>query len=163
MTKYNDEELEGQLANLKYKGRFIKNWFSNFIPCVMTIDGREWPDVETYFAAQKTLDMTQQEAIRLAKEPGEAKRLGRRVTLRRDWEKVKEGVMEKALRIKFAKGTRFHKQLLASKGLIIEWNNWGDQYWGMTLDKVGKNRLGEILMKIRDESKIEKDGDDIVQ
>lgn len=152
MSLYNNEELDQQLRNLNYKGKFINNWFSNFVPSPMEIDGRTWNDVESYFASQKTLDFNEQEKIRLAPNAGVAKRLGRKVKLRSDWDNIKEDVMEKALRIKFKKGTSFYNKLKATgNSLIVEWNNWNDQYWGMTLDKKGKNRLGEILMKIRDE------------
>ena len=132
-------------------GRFIDNWFSNFKASPIYVGNKMWPDVETYFQAMKTKDEHEQEQIRTCGSPSNAKRLGRKVQLRVDWEHVKESIMEIALRVKFRPGTEWREKLDATTGPIIEWNNWGDRYWGMTLDGIGKNRLGEILMKIRDE------------
>jgi predicted NAD-dependent protein-ADP-ribosyltransferase YbiA (DUF1768 family) len=35
---------------------------------------------------------------------------------------------------------------------IVEWNNWGDVWWGKDLETgKGRNELGKLLMKIRSE------------
>lgn len=78
-----------------------------------------------------------------------AKRLGKQVELRSDWNEVKLSIMEKILRAKF-QGELLQK-LLAVKGEIVERNNWGDFYWGICNGK-GENHLGKLLMKIRDEA-----------
>ena len=78
-----------------------------------------------------------------------AKRMGKQVELRSDWNKVKLSIMEKILRVKF-QGELLQK-LLAVKGEIVERNNWGDSYWGICNGK-GENQLGKLLMKIRDEA-----------
>jgi predicted NAD-dependent protein-ADP-ribosyltransferase YbiA (DUF1768 family) len=79
----------------------------------------------------------------------EAKRLGKQVELRSDWNEVKLSIMEKILRAKF-QGELLQK-LLAVKGEIVERNNWEDSYWGVCTGK-GENHLGKLLMKIRDEA-----------
>lgn len=79
----------------------------------------------------------------------EAKRLGKQVELRSDWDEVKLSIMEKILRTKF-QGELLQK-LLAVKGEIVERNNWGNSYWGICNGK-GENNLGKLLMKIRDEN-----------
>jgi len=62
--------------------------------------------------------------------------------------------MKKALDIKFAKGTNQANKLLETgNDEIIEWNNWGDRIWGKTLDGIGENRLGIMLMDIRNKLK----------
>ena len=78
-----------------------------------------------------------------------AKRVGKTVHVRSDWNEVKLSIMEKILRAKF-QGELLQK-LLAVKGEIVERNNWGDFYWGVCNGK-GANHLGELLMKIRDEA-----------
>ena len=80
-----------------------------------------------------------------------AKRLGRKVTLRPDWEDVKDDIMEKCVRQKFIQTKEgLDVQLMFLEGDIVEDNTWNDTYWGRC-NGVGLNRLGEILMRIRDQ------------
>lgn len=45
------------------------------------------------------------------------------------------------------------KKLLATENaLLVEGNTWNDTYWGVC-NGVGKNTLGQLLMKIRRNSK----------
>ena len=83
--------------------------------------------------------------------PSEAKRLGRRVSLRRDWEDVKVSIMEEVVRAKFTQNAELADKLLATGDAHLEeGNTWGDRVWG-TVNGIGANQLGIILMKIRDE------------
>ena len=89
------------------------------------------------------------------KPPGAAKRAGRSLTLRKDWEEVKFKVMEECLREKF-RDTELLLKLLATDGhFLVEGTTWHDQCWGIcTCEKCGgngANNLGKLLMKIRDE------------
>lgn len=136
--------------NLIYKGKWIYNWFSNMEIDPIVIDGTTYLSVENYYQSQKTLDLKQRKQFEICN-PGYSKKLGRTVKLREDWEQIKLSVMEKALRIKFFPGTIWYARLEMEKGEIVEWNNWGDKFWGKTIDGVGENNLGKILMKIRDE------------
>ncbi len=130
---------------------FVKNWFSNSLPCdspMMDETGTFYETVENYYQAHKSLDRKVRYTISRMT-PRNAKRAGRTITIRSDWDVVKLDVMERALRLKFATGTTWFKKLMESEGPIIEWNNWGDQFWGKTMDGVGENNLGKILEKIR--------------
>ena len=85
-----------------------------------------------------------------------AKRAGRGVTLRSDWESIKRKVMEYALRHKFSEGTSHYDNLSKTTGLLVEYNYWHDNEWGdCTCDKCnskrGKNLLGKLLVEIRDQ------------
>lgn len=134
-----------------YSGKWIRNWFSNFEPVNLWIEGRQWPSVENYYQAMKTNDPVIQEQIRCSS-PSEAKRYGRKIKMNQfsDWESRKTGVMKQALMAKFQQD-RWRKALLSTgTEPIIEWNNWGDQIWGVTLDGIGENRLGLLLMAIRE-------------
>ena len=77
------------------------------------------------------------------------------VTCRPDWEEVKNEVMLKGLRAKFAPGTFLAYKLMATKGRrLVEGNTWGDRVWGAVWDGhqwVGENRLGKMLMQVRQE------------
>ena len=139
--------------NLEYKGRHVYNWFSNFVLSPFELDGKRWQTVEAYFAAQKTFDEDKKEEIRLSN-PSKAKYLGRKVKLRPDWEEVKLKVMYKALKAKWTQ-PKWAKQLLdTGDEPIIEWNNWRDDFWGVTLNGRGRNHLGILLMQIRQELKM---------
>ncbi len=138
------------MEKLQYKGRYVYNWFSNFEPIQITIDGVTYPSVENYYQSQKTIIESQRKQF-ITCTPSESKKLGRKITLRSDWDQVKFDIMEKALRIKFTPNTTQGKKLMDTKDEIVEWNNWGDRIWGKTLDNQGQNHLGKILMKIRDD------------
>ena len=138
---------------MKKINRFIGDYgvFSNFYPSPIWDDGIEYPTVEHYFQAMKTLDPNQRRAISMAATPGAAKKMGRRVKLRDDWERVKENYMLFALRQKFNNNSEYKKALLATGDMYLEeGNTWHDTYWGVC-DGVGKNRLGYLLMQVREE------------
>lgn len=108
------------------------------------------PTVEHGFQADKTYDPKNHQIILEAETPQQAKRFGRSVKLRPDWEKSKQEVMLKWLRKKFSDDV--FKQWLLDTGTakLIEGNTWGDQEWGVCNGK-GKNLLGKLLMQVREE------------
>lgn len=127
-------------------------FLSNFYPCKVELDGVEYPSVEHAYQAAKTLDKDERKAFHKRPLPtaGESKKLGRKLKLRPDWESVKLQVMENLLVQKFADDHL--KGLLQETGdaTLIEGNYWGDNFWGVDKKKGGKNHLGKLLMKIRD-------------
>lgn len=83
--------------------------------------------------------------------PSEAKRLGRRVRLRSDWDQIKDNVMLDVVRAKFTQHPDLAQKLLATGDEeLVEGNDWGDIYWGVYKGR-GKNMLGKILMRVRAE------------
>ena len=83
--------------------------------------------------------------------PSAAKRLGRQVALRADWEAVKEQTMYEICRQKFIEHPELLKKLKETDNAeLIEGNSWGDREWGVCNGQ-GKNKLGKILMRLRDE------------
>lgn len=142
--------INGKDIDIVYNGRWIYNWFSNFEPIPIIIDGVKWPSVENYYQSQKTTDEKLQKQF-LTCTPSVSKKLGRSVPLRSDWESIKLEVMEKALRAKFNHQTPDGIKLMTTEGELVEWNNWGDKVWGKTLDGQGDNLLGKMLMSIREE------------
>lgn len=125
---------------------FLSNFYLSPI-----FDGNIWfPTVEHYFQAAKTTNMEEYKAIAAADTPGQAKRLGRKVTLRPDWEEVKDQVMLDALRKKFSDDKLRLMLLATGEEYLIEGNTWGDKYWGVC-GGIGLNHLGKLLMQVRDE------------
>ena len=127
-------------------------WFlSNFYP--VTLRDLEYPtitygSVEAAFQAAKTLSYEERKAFE-SLSPREAKRLGRRVFLRPNWDSIKEEIMESYLRQKFSI-PMLRKRLEAIEEPLVEDNTWGDRYWGRVNGK-GLNRLGALLEKIKKE------------
>ena len=81
--------------------------------------------------------------------PPAAKKEGRRVDLRDDWEDVKMGVMYDVCYAKFAYNPELKKKLLKTGDKHLEEaNHHGDMIWG-TVDGEGENNLGKILMQKR--------------
>ena len=119
--------------------------------------GIEYWTVENFYQAMKTKDLS--ERAKIAKmTPKEAKRYcgkhNKAFKLREDWDQIKIDVMEWALVRKFVPGTNDYDKLMTTKGEIVEWNNWHDNFWGQCkCDRCknikGKNTLGKLLMKIR--------------
>lgn len=127
-------------------------FLSNFWRHPILFDGDEYPSVEHAFQAAKTNDPDERQIVREQMSPGRAKRCGHRVTLRADWEKVKVDVMRRLVREKFKDQTLKQKLLDTGDVELVEWNTWGDTFWGVcTLIRQGQNRLGKILMEVRKE------------
>lgn len=108
--------------------------------------------MEHYFQAQKFFDPKHRERIRTAASPQHAKVLGRTTTIpiRTDWNEVRERVMKHALRLKFA-APKLRTLLLATKSRVLVENSPYDRYWGCGRDGRGKNRLGALLVEVRQE------------
>ena len=137
-----------------FQGTFA--FLSNFFPIPVMLDGRTYPTVEHGFQAAKTEREEEREAIRWASTPGRAKRLGRKVALRPDWDAIKVDVMLDLLRQKFSDPVLHQRLLATGDAPLIEGNTWGDCFWGCVLEKgkwVGENTLGRLLMQVRGELK----------
>ncbi len=142
----------------KVDGRYLHLPASNFFVWpIPAPGGRTAPTNEHYFAAAKTRDRAEQDRILAAPTAGQAKRLGRRVTLRDDWEVVELGVMRRAIEAKFADPFAGPGAWLVqtSPFELVEGNRWGDDFWGMVRGDDGKwsgqNWLGVLLMARRSE------------
>ena len=92
----------------------------------------------------------------LGLDPSSAKRKGRRVKLRNDWEEVKDQIMYEIVLNKFSQNEELRKKLIATGDEYLEeGNTWYDTYWGVCNGK-GKNKLGKILMQVREELRVDK-------
>ena len=127
--------------------------FSNLSQHSIFIDAINWQTVEHYYQAQKFIDIELKEKIRLSKTPTLAKITAAKMkNLRRaNWAELKEGIMLKALRGKFAQHPELAKLLLSTSQKRIVESTSNDAFWGESLDGIGQNRLGESLMLVRTE------------
>lgn len=122
-------------------------FLSNFSSPAIQFEGTWYPSLEHAFQAAKTLNPFERAKI-LPMTPGEAKRYGRTVTLRADWDDVKRDVMETLVRQKFDNPQYRHLLLATGNRELIEGNTWNDTYWGVCKGR-GENHLGRILMRVR--------------
>lgn len=133
-----------------FKGCYA--FLSNFALCEVEFEGDRYSTTEHAFQAAKTFNKEERALIEEAITPAIAKRLGKEVTLRKDWEDVKVDIMYNLLKQKFSI-PEFKKQLLATgNAKLIEGNHWNDTFWGVCNGE-GRNMLSELLMQIREEIK----------
>lgn len=130
--------------------------FSNFTNRSVTFDNLTFLSTEAAWQAQKTLDPNiRKEFTQLS--PSDAKRKGRHVALRSDWEQVKYQYMVDVLYAKFSQHDDFKKALLSTgtEEIIEDTTGWHDNIWGncdcpKCAKIVGQNLLGKALMEVRD-------------
>lgn len=143
-----------------FTGRY--RWLSNFWPCEITLQGVTYPSVEHAYQAAKSSDPVYRRKVLAAKKPGEAKRLGKLIILPDGWEDQKRDVMSSLLWQKFRDKQLRDKLLATGEENLVEWNTWGDGYWGMCPSNrrdygwpVGENWLGRLLMRVREQLRLE--------
>src|SRR5215467_8835550 len=127
--------------------------FSNFSRHPIHLSGRTWPTSEHYFQAQKFAGTEHEDEVRNAPSAMVAARMGRsrQRPLRRDWDCVKDQIMLEAVRAKFAQHNDLRAILLGTADARLVEHTTNDSYWGDGGDGSGKNRLGQILMQVREE------------
>ena len=128
--------------------------FSNFYPAPVEFEGLIYSTGEGAFQAAKTLEIENRKSFQNIP-PGVAKKMGRRLKLRKDWEEVKYKVMVEILKSKFSNG-ELQKILLdtGDRYIIENTSRWHDNIWGnceceMSNYIEGQNLLGKALMEVR--------------
>ena len=138
---------------ISFDGKYA--FLSNFFYAPFVYEDNIYPTNEHFFQAMKTLDPEERRKIAEAKTPGVAKRLGRRVQLREDWEEVKIDIMRLGLSLKFHAHMHLIEKLIETGDAdLIEGNTWHDNFWGICLcpkcQGRGQNHLGRLLMEVRE-------------
>lgn len=133
-----------------FGGRYF--FLSNFFTAPVTWEGRTYQNNEAAFQSAKCIKDSQRDKFTQL-DPSRAKRAGRNVLLRQDWEDIKEQVMYEVCFAKFTQNPDLGKKLVETgDAILVEGNDWNDRVWGM-VKGVGQNKLGKILMRIREEIK----------
>ena len=132
----------------KFDGEYA--FLSNFYECPVQYGFFTFSSSEAAFQSAKTTDETLIKKFVLLN-PSAAKKLGRKMPLRKDWEQIKDTVMYQIVLNKFRQNLNLREKLLATGNEeLVEGNWWNDTYWGRC-NGVGKNKLGKILMEVRKE------------
>jgi ribA/ribD-fused uncharacterized protein len=124
-------------------------FLSNFTAAAVELDGEMYSSVEHAYQAAKCANKKDRVRFRaFGVTPGQAKRYGRRVDIRPDWEEVRLKVMYDLLWQKFMHPRLRTKLLDTGNEKLVEVNDWNDTFWGVC-DGIGENQLGKMLMEIR--------------
>ena len=140
-----------------FQGQY--RFLSNFSPTTTIVDryGITYRTAEHAYQAGKTEDSWERKQIAAVRTAGEAKRLGRHLTLPLDWDERRHTVMRMVLVAKFSDPDLARLLIETGDAELVEGNNWHDQFWGdcvcgrMSCDTPGENWLGQHLMHLRDE------------
>ena len=126
-----------------------ENYFmSNFFEASVSYRGKVYRNAEAAYQAQK--DPARAGEFIMLK-GNDAKALGSKVTLRRDWEEIKVQVMYEVVEAKFTQNRNMMQKLIQTGNAeLVHGNIHRDTFWGIYGGK-GENMLGKILMEIRDE------------
>lgn len=156
-------------ANLPMKGAYVDNGIlSNVTPNTRPMLWRNelWPNVESIYVAEKNphaivrgmpfwrlvLKHCAENGCHGIKRLGKPKSRGGLIDPLPDWDIRRIGAMAGATTLKFAPGTHEAQWLAATpQSRLVEWNNWRDQFWGMSFrpperTATGRNILGMLLM-----------------
>lgn len=149
MIRYQIKNRNTAIMSFRGEYSFLSNFYEGK---VFTYKGLKFNNTEAPFHAEKCWSRAKEfEMIR----PLQSKRLGRRVLMRKDWEQIKDRVMYDVCYAKFTQDPVLKAKLLATGNReLVEGNTHGDRCWGMTCSNgvwIGENRLGKILMKLRDD------------
>ena len=114
-----------------------------------------WPSVEHYFQAAKFAEVPEFQDQFMKLETGaEARKVGNEPSYpaRGDWVTVKDRVMKAAVTAKFRQNLPLLSVLQATGDREIQYVST-DSYWGIGKNKKGENKLGRLLMTVREELK----------
>lgn len=136
----------------EFKGEY--HFLSNFYNVEFVWDNIVWKNSEAAYQAAKSIDRKVRLSFSKLSNPAVAKKAGKNIALREDWEEVKYQIMKEIVYCKFSQNRDLKEKLIATGDAILqEGNTWGDTIWGICPPRSenGKNWLGKILMEVRRE------------
>lgn len=133
--------------------RFLSNMWRLESPYV--VEGGSLPTAEHIYMYAKSEDPKWREFVLREKNPYEVRKKSRDkkfCKLRKDWDSIKDYVMEEAIHYKFSNHNAGLLEKLLETGYttLVEGNYHNDDYWGFDLKKgSGENNLGRLIMARR--------------
>ena len=127
--------------------------FSNYDKTAFTYKGRLWKSVEHAYQAQKTLDLEEYELVFNAARPNDARNLGQKVTMRKDFDNIKYNIMYECCLAKFSQNENLKEILLSTENHELVEDSPIDYFWGCGANNTGLNNLGKVLMEVRTDLK----------
>lgn len=145
----------GRIDSFKKENHFLSNFYQSPVP----YQGLIYPNAEAAFQAQKCEREEDKVKYTLIKNPVRAKQMGKKEpNLPENWRELSYEIMLEILRAKFSSPEMREKLLATGDAELVEGNNHHDNLWGdctcpRCASKVGQNRLGKLLMRVRGEIK----------
>ena len=145
------------MAITKFEGQYA--CFSNYFMCNMVFEELPYRCSESCYQSLKYAKQKSRNIYRTMA-PSTAHLRGQKIKpLRPKWDEVKDDLMYKVVFEKFYQNKNIQEILLStSNEEIINENDYHDNYWGIcTCEKCrsenieGQNKLGKILMKVRED------------
>lgn len=143
-AQHDDENIKGFFGYYR--------WLSNFHPCTVYFEGLKYPSSENAYQAAK-LVVAEREKLTTCS-PSASKRIWKQLRQgyanAEQWDEDKNRVMSEIVFNKFCQNKELLQSLLnTGEKYLEETNHWNDTWWGVDINKGGKNHLGRILMHIR--------------
>lgn len=173
MNTEGDTMIDWDKVEFKGEKRFLSNmypceirfsssdWINPRFPNV-PFDGKTYASTEHIYQAMKSNSKIWHKLIRETVKPEKTKTLARKhlkkdiliesdteFKIRENWDDIRVEIMTAISLLKYTQHEDLREKLFLLEEDIEERNDWGDTFWG-TVDGVGENTLGKILMKIRD-------------
>ncbi|MBU2908917.1 NADAR family protein [Vibrio splendidus] len=136
---------------LFYEPEDPNGYLSNFAACPIKVNDQVWATSEHYYQAMKFASEALRNTILEASTPAEAFSLSRDYEdqVREDWYDIRVEVMQFIVTEKFRQNPQFALFLTNTGDSVIKEHSHKDHFWGDGGDGTGENRLGEILMAVR--------------
>ena len=129
--------------------------FSNFSSFAVEWKGRVWPTSEHAYQAAHFFETAPElaEQIYSAKSAHEAYKLAKTNADKAplNWEEIKIGIMEDIVRHKLEQNSYVRHKLEQTDNKLIVEDSPKDSFWGWGENREGRNELGKIWMKLRQE------------
>eukprot|EP00756_Hemistasia_phaeocysticola_P015236 Hpha_TRINITY_DN15393_c1_g6::TRINITY_DN15393_c1_g6_i1::g.87350::m.87350 len=134
---------------------FAGEWgqLCSFWPSEFEVRGHQYPSLEHFFQAMKFEGTFHADQVRRAPTPEDARARGKDRTrpIRPDWDAVKDSIMLEGLRNKFSQDLDCQAVLTGTGSRKLLFSDSNDDYWGIGPGGMGKNKLGMLLMSVREE------------
>lgn len=122
-----------------------------YFPAEIEADGRRYPSVEHAYWALSTSDDEVRAAIAALENPFQADGLAEAAPRIGNWHLIRQAVMLRLLRAKYARHSKLRELLLSTGDGMIAVVGHGSKYWGSQ----GPNWLGRLLEVVRSELALE--------
>jgi len=128
---------------------------SNFYPAKINVDGKIYKTAEHYYQSEKATNTMDKSRVMQAESPSNARRIGKQIKKRADFDEIKDIIMYKGVKAKFTQNVEVKAYLLATGDRYLIEDASFSPYWGTGYNDMGENKMGKMLMQIRDELKQE--------
>ncbi len=127
--------------------------FSNFSAFAVNYNGKVWMTAEHAYQAAKFEDKEVVELIHKSLSAHDAKKVAHahKEKMNPRWGSVKVSVMENIVRAKIAIHPYVREKLLETGSREIMEDSHKDSFWGRGPDFKGRNELGKVWMRLREE------------